>query len=556
MKAKIELLFIPTVFALTIFVQCVLFHYLIYKEILLSSLWHSPLDFFRFYLPAATMAVFFSSFVFLFKNKWWTVVVSIFFNLWIWANLWYYRANGILIDKYAITMIGNLNGYWDSILALILPEDFVFLSLTIMLAITTWIWRERKVVKSASCFIGLICLVIVMGLTNGIVLVRKNQGNWSYMNPFKNYDYDNSLHRLIYSDDYIQDHTILHYFAICFHGYCCHKEKKYTMTDKETQKINELLNGSTTISNTSTPIIHCLIESFNSFCIREDFMPNLFKFVDTCSSILYAPHLISQAKGGLSADGQMINITGLLPLHQGAASMRFSYNTYPSISNIYSKSVCLLPHDTDMWNQATMSRRYGLDTNIVVGDNDKVLFNKTVELIHRYDYLLMLTLSSHIPCTKYSDSSALDIPDTIPTLLKNYIKSLNVLDQGMEILFREISTNKRLKSTTIVITGDHRLPVSIDEYFGGAYNYSHLIPLIIYSPEIKQKTIITDTCYQMDIYPTILHLIGCEDYYWKGFGVNLLDSAARHNRPITPEEAYDLSDKIIRADYFRKFEEQ
>ena len=41
----------------------------------------------------------------------------------------------------------------------------------------------------------------------------------------------------------------------------------------------------------------------------------------------------------------------------------------------------------------------------------------------------------------------------------------------------------------------------------------------------------------------------------KGFGVNLLDSVARHNRPITPEDAYDLSDKMIRADFFRKFEE-
>ena len=113
MKAKIELLFIPVVFALTIFVQCVLFHYLIYKEILLSTLWHSPVDFFRFYLPAATMAVFFSSFVFLFKNKWWTVAISMLFNIWIWANMWYFRSNGILVDKYAVTMIHNLNGFWD-----------------------------------------------------------------------------------------------------------------------------------------------------------------------------------------------------------------------------------------------------------------------------------------------------------------------------------------------------------------------------------------------------------------------------------------------------------
>ena len=75
-------------------------------------------------------------------------------------------------------------------------------------------------------------------------------------------------------------------------------------------------------------------------------------------------------------------------------------------------------------------------------------------------------------------------------------------------------------------------------------------PLIIYSPQIKENVQVTDTCYQMDIYPTILHLIGCKDYYWKGFGVNLMDSVARHNRPITEQEAYELSDKLIRSNYF------
>ena len=78
-------------------------------------------------------------------------------------------------------------------------------------------------------------------------------------------------------------------------------------------------------------------------------------------------------------------------------------------------------------------------------------------------------------------------------------------------------------------------------------------PLIVYSPKINGNINITDIAYQMDIYPTILHLIGCEDYYWKGFGVNLLDSVARKNRPITEDEAFELSDKIIRADYFRTY---
>lgn len=129
-----ERIITATVYALTIFTQCVLFHYLTYKEILFSSLWHSPVDFLRFYLPAATEAVFFAGFVFLFKNKWWTVVVSLLINTWILANLWYFRANGIFVDHYAVGMIGNLNGFWNSILALIRPVDFVFVGLTAFLA--------------------------------------------------------------------------------------------------------------------------------------------------------------------------------------------------------------------------------------------------------------------------------------------------------------------------------------------------------------------------------------------------------------------------------------
>ena len=119
-------------------------------------------------------------------------------------------------------------------------------------------------------------------------------------------------------------------------------------------------------------------------------------------------------------------------------------------------------------------------------------------------------------------------------------------------------------NTSIIITGDHTI-FNAETAFEDMNNYAiknkipfhagnNFVPLIIYSPEIEGNIQVTDTCYQMDIFPTILHLIGAEDYYWHGFGVNLLDSAARNNRPCTEQEAYRLSDLIIRSDYFRTME--
>ncbi len=41
----------------------------------------------------------------------------------------------------------------------------------------------------------------------------------------------------------------------------------------------------------------------------------------------------------------------------------------------------------------------------------------------------------------------------------------------------------------------------------------------------------------------------CEDYFWKGFGINVFDETLKE-RPISPEKANNLSDKLIRNNYF------
>ena len=57
----------------------------------------------------------------------------------------------------------------------------------------------------------------------------------------------------------------------------------------------------------------------------------------------------------------------------------------------------------------------------------------------------------------------------------------------------------------------------------------------------------------MDAYPTIRHLIGADTYYWKGFGIDLSDTTHTMARPINEQDAYIVSDKIIRANYFKDY---
>lgn len=287
-----------------------------------------------------------------------------------------------------------------------------------------------------------------MELANGVLLVRKNNGDYICMNPFKPL-----MHH------YVRDYSVIQFLFITIKEYALlQEEEKYILTEREKNRINQFIYNTSDITNAKRPLIICVIESFNSVVINEEFMPHLHKFLDTTNNLLVCDKMITQVKQGGSSDGQMIIQTGLLPLNEGAACYRFCFNQYPSIPHLFNKSAIILPHEPHVWNQARMNTAYGIGTSIDKHpDNDKLLFESTIKQSLEYDYLMMLTISTHMPCTSYADSSNLEIPDSIPTLIKNYIKSVNVLDKGMKILFDAISTDEHLKESTIVITGDHCL---------------------------------------------------------------------------------------------------
>lgn len=162
------------------------------------------------------------------------------------------------------------------------------------------------------------------------------------------------------------------------------------------------------------------------------------------------------------------------------------------------------------------------------------------------------------------DNVQSDIKNKIsaPNVINNYLQCYHYTDSCIGAFMDTLFADSALSQSTVVITGDHTIFKSamLDKFHDYAVEHNLSIasgesycPLIIYSPKIEKNEQVHDLCYQMDIFPTILHLIDCDSYFWHGFGVNLLDSAARHNRTISEEEAYRLSDLIIRSDYFRNY---
>ena len=175
-----------------------------------------------------------------------------------------------------------------------------------------------------------------------------------------------------------------------------------------------------------------------------------------------------------------------------------------------------------------------------------------------------ITISMHGPFDRV-DCRTLSFGEDCPDNLFKYFNCLHYTDSCIGEFWMKVENDSLLRNATVVITGDHTVfkHSMLHEFQSYAEKYDIPIPngesycpLIIFSPKIKERMEVNDLCYQMDIYPTIMHCIGATDYYWKGFGANLTDSVARNNRLITEEEAYSLSDKIIRSDYFRTMKEK
>lgn len=549
---------IASVFFLATLLQNVLFHWIVYADVSYAPVWFVSM------LIKVSIALFFASFALLTKRKYWVVIVSAVFAFWCMAELIYFRSNNIFIEKYAFTMMGNMAGVWNSIWIFNKPVDWLLLLLTAILGIVVWLFDTPK--RNAKAFAGVLFVSLVLNVISCYSIHRKLECSGSICthhrvwNPFTT---ERGISTLGFTaEDYVRNVSVSHAFFYQIKELLLlpFEEDVFVMEDIDKQKADTFVLHGDSLPTPQTPLLIILIESFEAWTITPQVTPNLYAFIQQTPTLFYADKVVSQVRHGVSGDGQMIVNTGLLPITDGATCFRFPGNTYPAISHLYQQPALIAALSLSYWNQKYMSDAYGISQNYVEKRwDDKYIFNQLDSLRVQHDFMLSLTMTMHAPfnaCPEFEYQGV----DGMPDEMYRYLNSVKYMDKQLGTILRQVTTDSLLKSSTIVITADHNVLSHESRQTFNAFNKQHqlgfgeingYIPLVIYSPRLESTVRVKHQVYQMDIYPTLLHILGCESYYWKGFGVNLLDQEALNARPITPSDAQSLSDKMIRADYFK-----
>lgn len=139
----------------------------------------------------------------------------------------------------------------------------------------------------------------------------------------------------------------------------------------------------------------------------------------------------------------------------------------------------------------------------------------------------------------------------------------NYFDTQLGLFLDHLKRSGVYDESVIVIASDHNMRLSGDEESGKS-------PIVFIALNAGITKMIDYPVGQIDVFPTILDLMGVEDCSWRGLGISMFNSENRSAVDVngvlhgksTPEidqrkkDAWDISDMIIRSNYFDVTQEQ
>ncbi|AUJ51990.1 glycerol phosphate lipoteichoic acid synthase [Staphylococcus hominis subsp. hominis] len=304
-------------------------------------------------------------------------------------------------------------------------------------------------------------------------------------------------------------------------------------------------------------IIKIHLESFQTFLINKkvngkEVTPFLNKLSTGNDDFRYYPNFFHQTGQGKTSDSEFTMDNSLYGLPQGSAYSLKGDNTYQSLPAIldqkegYTSAVMHGDYKT-FWNRDQIYKHFGIDKfydatyydmsdeNVVnLGLKDKPFFKASAEYQSKMKqpfYSHLITLTNHYPFTLNSEDASIDKPNTGDSTVDGYIQTAHYLDQALEQYINDLKAKGLYDDSVIMIYGDH---------YGISENHNNAMEKLLgeqitpakftdlnrtgFWLKIPGKNGAIDETYagQVDVMPTILHLVGIDSKNYLMLGTDML----------------------------------
>ena len=524
---------------------------LFFKFILFDIVWCLQTTFTAFssaalYLNTALVVLVFALPYVLSHRRWVQIVLMLVIDGLLISNLMYSRTYNTVIPLESYLLAGNLSDFMASVVDSMRWIDILFPVSTLFAGL----WVRRYGPEARLAWRGVaryMATIAVVGVICGLLLLPKG-GFSKTIDDMQSANYYSCV-----TPEYTFFGSLL-YDAMHTDAPCTpqirEEVKAWFALQPDDMPLPDSIGG-------RKNLVVVLCESLESWVINlrmegKEITPNLNRAVADAQT-LYAPHTLTQVKGGRSIDCQLLLNAGLLPLRSGCYAMKYTGNNFHTLTKAMAsernaRSYLLTVDKPVTWNQAQVAKAFGIDTLISkdawrldekVGSRKKLgdvsFMRQAVDKMktgqiwkpREHVYLQLVTYSGHNPFVLPDKLKRIHLKGSYPQKMLDYMTMANYTDHALGILLRYLKSRPDWRETMVVIVSDHeglaadRADIRRSTAGRRVVSASQYTPFVVLNSPVPMHY--NGVLGQIDMYPTILNLMHLDNYYWRGMGQSILD---------------------------------
>lgn len=339
-------------------------------------------------------------------------------------------------------------------------------------------------------------------------------------------------------------------------------------------------------------VIYLHLESFQQFLVDyklEDENGELHEVTPFINSIFHDQqtqsftNIFHQVGQGKTSDSEMLLENSLFGLPQGGAFTQVGgSNTFESSYNILESekgytSAVMHGNVGSFWNRDNTYKQMGVDyffdssyydlsegNTLEYGLKDKLFFNESAKYLEQLPqpfYTKMISVSNHFPYPLDEANVDFKPAQTTDETINNYFVTAHYLDQAVEEFFNYLKESGLYDNSMVILYGDHYgisnsrnktlaplLGKDPETWNGYNDDMMQRIPLMYHIPGTTNGKINEEFGGQVDMLPTMMHLLGIQTKDKVMLGTDLLSAehdqtvAFRNGNVVTPKYTLNGSD--------------